>query len=77
VNGAEILWMRRQLHIIKMMANRSPSDLMYKSIERSDHLALGGLIITGNIISVVLLCSFSCLWCRDYTLVSYMIGFYI
>lgn len=69
--------MRRQLHVIKMVANRSPNDVVYKSIERSAHLALGGLIITINIVSVVLLCRFSHLWCRVYKLVSCMIGFYI
>jgi len=58
----------KQLHMIKMVASRSPNDVMYKSIERSAHLALGGLIITINTISVVLLCSFSHLWCRVYKL---------
>jgi len=71
------LWIRRQLHIIKMVANRSPNDVMYKSIKRSAHLTLGGLIITINIISVVLLCSFRHLWHRVYKLVSCVIGFYI
>jgi hypothetical protein len=66
-----------QLYIIKMVANRLPNDVMYKSIKRSAHLALGGLIVTINIISVVLLCSFSRLWCRVYKLVGCMIEFYI